>query len=576
MRVHTYLLVCLLFLPFSLLGQYHWATQSGGDGAEATDVAIDAFGNSYVVAKFTGTTTFDGITLVEDGTVNDQGPLVLVKYSPSGAVIWATPIRGKTASEIHGVTIDANGQVYVCGGYDHTNDFTKLDFGHGIILEGNASTSVFLAMADSMGTFQWATRILATDAPGSQYIIPYDVVADANDGVYIIGEVLEPVDIDGQSFNTNNPDRNQLFVAKYETDGDFLWFRHTDNAGQFGRAGGRTLALAPNGGVYFAGTFTREISYEGETIPPLTYSNEALVVGALSAAGALNWWRWVENAGSGGQAAHEFGVDGAGNLYVDIRGQGNTSLMDTAFFASVNRYLVKYDPNGNRQFVKPMFTSGFQGIQVHTLLTRPDGTTYAIGGHGTSEVIFGADTLPVVNPYGEHYFVAGYTSDGTLLGVHPLMDSTHNDLNSGVFTTMEATSVQLTPQGSLLLTGFFEGKAYAGADSLDSEGLVEDMFLMDFSPSGLWLTPTTALASLPSTTWHVYPNPATDVLYIRSERPFDEGVTATLLNLQGQTVLQQWVQVEDSLSLAHLPAGMYVLRLSAGRAQVSYKIKKGR
>ncbi|MEL6674619.1 MAG: T9SS type A sorting domain-containing protein [Bacteroidota bacterium] len=72
----------------------------------------------------------------------------------------------------------------------------------------------------------------------------------------------------------------------------------------------------------------------------------------------------------------------------------------------------------------------------------------------------------------------------------------------------------------------------------------------------------------------VYPNPVAGRLTIEQEK--SQPLLGILFDLQGRVLLQQALSMTShTLDLSHLPAGMYVLRLSDGqRAVRSFRIEK--
>ena len=57
----------------------------------------------------------------------------------------------------------------------------------------------------------------------------------------------------------------------------------------------------------------------------------------------------------------------------------------------------------------------------------------------------------------------------------------------------------------------------------------------------------------------VYPNPATDWLYLKYDNT--RSITLEIFNLSGQRVLQhQHMAPKESIEISHLPTGLYLLR----------------
>ena len=80
---------------------------------EGKSVKADAFGNSYVLGKFAGGSSiiFDSFSL----TTNGQNDVFLVKYSPSGQVLWAKNAGGIYNDWVNDLVLDPNGGAYIIG-----------------------------------------------------------------------------------------------------------------------------------------------------------------------------------------------------------------------------------------------------------------------------------------------------------------------------------------------------------------------------------------------------------------------------------------------------------------------------
>jgi|GEM_PF-4518021 len=118
--------------------QQEWELSSSGGSQQVSQIAVDADGYSYIAARFlrkvspTGTvlwthgvssgshyTGFRGVAVDQDGNVyavaenppqlSGLDPDVLLKFSPSGNLLWDAPINERGES----VVVDADGDIYV-------------------------------------------------------------------------------------------------------------------------------------------------------------------------------------------------------------------------------------------------------------------------------------------------------------------------------------------------------------------------------------------------------------------------------------------------------------------------------
>jgi len=73
----------------------------------------------------------------------------------------------------------------------------------------------------------------------------------------------------------------------------------------------------------------------------------------------------------------------------------------------------------------------------------------------------------------------------------------------------------------------------------------------------------------------VYPNPASEVLNIRFEKPLDSDMNLVLLSQDGRLVKRDVIEAttfEKQMSMENLPSGIYFLRLIKGKLSNVYKV----
>src|ERR1051326_2586459 len=95
-----------------------WARRAGGYGTpdEGFEVKTDINGNIYVAGSFQSTSiTFGTTTLINPDVNGNSHDVFIVKYDPSGNVLWATRAGGSLNDEALGMDIDANSNIYVTG-----------------------------------------------------------------------------------------------------------------------------------------------------------------------------------------------------------------------------------------------------------------------------------------------------------------------------------------------------------------------------------------------------------------------------------------------------------------------------
>jgi hypothetical protein len=75
----------------------------------------------------------------------------------------------------------------------------------------------------------------------------------------------------------------------------------------------------------------------------------------------------------------------------------------------------------------------------------------------------------------------------------------------------------------------------------------------------------------------VYPNPASDVIYIQFEQAVDSEITLTMLDSQGRLVKKDVIEAtltEKPVNLQDVAPGIYYIRLTKGKLVNVYKVVK--
>ena len=226
-------LLTLAFLPANLSAQTHsweWGAWGGGQSIEAaTQVIMDASGASYATGFFASDTFYTGglalINPVQGGSFNSTEQMFLAKYDASGNAEWAVWAGGSRSDRGLGLDLDGQGNVYVCGYFRDS-----AQFGGNWYIGGNGY-NFFLAKYDPAGNFLWVRHDESN--PESQ---ARTVAVDNAGNAYVGGHFVNDIAIGGMTIPALDGNRNG-FIAKFETNGDFLWMEripalilHTTNS----------------------------------------------------------------------------------------------------------------------------------------------------------------------------------------------------------------------------------------------------------------------------------------------------------------------------------------------------------
>ncbi len=225
------------------------------DGVSGRNLAVGI--NAFAVS---GLVEFDGNTY---GLGRGN---FLAKYKGDGSLEWSRSLPGSSADgEVvdADLTMDNDGNVYVIGTYTE-----RLNFRDGSrALNTSGGGDLFVAkFASADGRTLWATRAVSA-SPNTGNDEGRSIAVDQNGQVYITGWFeggrldLENASGTGTEFqlaNTNRSevDPNEVFVAKYDDDGNVVWA--TSGGGDRGdKAAG--IAVDGQNLLYLAGTFAEGV-----------------------------------------------------------------------------------------------------------------------------------------------------------------------------------------------------------------------------------------------------------------------------------------------------------------------------
>jgi hypothetical protein len=204
-------------VKYNSAGTVLWATSptftKKPDNNQASYVACDKQNNIWVTGTF-----HDTILFSKDTVASKQIDMFLVKYGPTGNVIWArAPLPKNASSSIYGtsVAVDDSGNSYVAGTFTDS-----IVFGAITIVSVPITMNIYLVKYDSSGNVKWAKDIPAL--PGGVY--PTPVALDNSGNVYVAAQFNNISLTLGPSTVTDgaSPCSNSL-VVKYDNNGNILW-----------------------------------------------------------------------------------------------------------------------------------------------------------------------------------------------------------------------------------------------------------------------------------------------------------------------------------------------------------------
>ncbi|RFF27560.1 hypothetical protein DZK25_07690 [Wenzhouxiangella sp. 15181] len=335
-------------------GTLSWVGQLGGNAIDrAYAIATDDAGNSYVTGGFHGSGDFDpgdGITWLTSEGVED---IFILKLDTNGELAWGYSLGGEYDDTGRGIGVDGEGNVYVTGEFRGTVDFDPGPEEATFQAASGTSPDIFALKFDPDGNFIWARAMHGSD--GSDFV--NDSSVDSNGNLLTTGKFNGTVDFDPgpDSFHLTSGERDDIFVHKLDSDGNFVWARAmvSDESNE-----GIGIAVDDAGNVYTTGSFRGNLDFDpGSNSHPLTSDPDSsdTFVQKLDTNGEFVWAG--KFTGDGFNNGEGIAVDGTGNVHVTGRfddtvdfdpGDGTYLLTSGGGeFAGEGIFVVKLDTNGD-------------------------------------------------------------------------------------------------------------------------------------------------------------------------------------------------------------------------------------
>ncbi len=388
----------------------------------------------------------------------------------SASASFAAWKLGSSGADIgRSVAVDAASNVYVVGTYGAAFTF-------GATAMGLAGTNdVFIAKYNSKGDGLWIQRITGNETDEVK-----DIAIDANGDVYVAGEVssnagyfASPDDLRlGIISRKTVKGKSDAFLAKYNRDGNLLWFR---NYGGGNPEAATSIALHPSG-IYLTGTFGAANTVLGSvTLGGLGVEGKIeMFLAKLNYSGDVLWA--VSSGGFESDFASSVAVDPDGNVYM-LGSYESPGTFRSASGASVDHssnvtpdiFIAKYNSFGNLQ----SFHKGNSGTFVYgNSLAINNGALYATGIVGGNK--YGTNSVNYKGGGGD-IFLARYNLN--TLNIEWIRTAGSPGFDAG-------NKMVFDKAGNIYLAGLLSDNCQFGSTVVRAVGSDTDAFLAQYDANG--------------------------------------------------------------------------------------------
>lgn len=516
---------------------WQWASSAGGTrGESGNTITTDLNGNVYVTGYFSSQSmNVGGITIFNNypSSIFTHSDIFLIKYSPSGVVLWANSIGGNNDDEGTNVICDSNGNIYITGYFKSTT----INFG--VISLNNTVQGwgdFFVAKYDPNGNVIWAR------SGGGNYGESINsCILDNNQNLILLGNFASDTLQVGGFTLYNSSAYSDILLLKYTSNG-YLF-----SAKSFGGTGddvGISITIDNNNDFFIIGNYTSDsISFGSSYLVNKGY-NDIFVV-KLDPILSLIWNKSIGE--SGFDLCHGMSLDNFGNIYL-IGEFGSPNLIfdsDTIYnYSTVGRdiFFAKYDYNGNSLWANSV--GGFNSEFGNCIKLDSASNIYISGTYESDSILI--DSVVIVN---NHYgfldtFLAKYDPNSNLIWVKSIGGKSSEHLNSFVVYS----------ENDVYCTGWFKSDTL-NINSIDLVNSDTTEYYSDFFVVKLGDL-ATSISVEETAGMEIFPNPTVQNIWIDVSE--NSQFNFTIFNLLGEKVYENYGKSSFMINLKEMSAGTYL------------------
>jgi outer membrane protein assembly factor BamB len=358
----------------------------GSDEDTPTNIAVDSFGNAYIVG-YTRSTNFPTQNPLQASNDGESDAFV-AKLSANGAqLLYSTYLGGNAADPSADILLDSGGNILISGQTQSSN----FPIANALQPNKGGDADAFLAKLDlTSSTLVYSTYIGGTENDSGD-----GIAVDATGNAFLMGTTLStnfPVMDPLQAVHAS-PGLHDAFLAKVSPTGNLLFstFLGGDN-----EDGGNDVAIDSDGNAYVTGhTYSSNFPAFAPSQSPLHGSNDAFVAKINSAGTALIYATLL--GGSSYDNGRDITVGNDGSAYVT----GDTDSTDFPLVDPIqpefgggidpgDAFVTKLDPGGTSLSYSTYL--GGSGSDRGRRIIVDSGVAYVTG-------LTQSDNFPLKNPF---------------------------------------------------------------------------------------------------------------------------------------------------------------------------------
>ena len=456
-----------------IMSNWDWSETLANDyGITADDMALDSFGNIYIVGTMQGDLNLSDQSLFIGDDARNGKNVFVAKYSSIGELIWITEAGGDGDDYGRGIVVretqNQEIRLYITGEFqlsmvDENQQLVQLDIslGNGEIYEDSVGEKVpFIAKLSSNGNWDWAQIANGIDNNGTSN----DIAVDGVGNIYIGGKFknhlsfsyidnfgqVSSKSVDRANSGCNHAGGIVAYVASFMPNGEPNFIQTANSCSTYVN----TLEIRDDSKLFIGGGF-----WQGAQIGSVTLSIQSGALGAPHG----NGYYFVQN-----------GIDANG----DATGSWSPSL-EESFIATINT------SNGEWDWVRKI--TGRNRDRINDIAVDSNGDAI-IGGSFITNISFEDENggLPdccagSLSSTGDYdIFIAKIDSDGNWIYADSNYDYVENRPGG---STDFLRSITIDENDNIYAIGSFVNHIDFGDDTLSTFGNRGELFVAKFDTS---------------------------------------------------------------------------------------------
>ena len=319
----------IFLLKLNASGTAQWIISFGGsDDEEGTGVSVDQNGNVYLAGYFSSSNIdFGGGPLPTAGGYD----IFIAKFTTAGNHEWSKKIGGADYERCLAITTDASGNSYTTGYYESAS----VAFGSTTLTNSGTGYNLFVSKISNDGTIQWAKQSTSegNDIEGAGISI------DQNGNCYVAGSFDgATASIGTSTLTSNHPGYDNVYTAKYDTDGNFQWAANPVSGPEGNEA--YCIAADPAGNCYLSGWYTSPSLTFGSIVLNSSAYGDNIFVAKYNTSGIVqNAYSFAGNGLSGGYG-NAIASDSVGNVYLTGYFEGTNMMFGSTTLSNTGSWDV--------------------------------------------------------------------------------------------------------------------------------------------------------------------------------------------------------------------------------------------